>query len=31
MNSVEKLMTVGIGVDWEFSNGVSNVHTDYKQ
>ena len=31
MSLVEKLMVVGARVDWEFSNGVSTVHTDYKQ
>ena len=31
MSSVEKLITVGVGVDWEFSNGVSTVRTNFKR
>ena len=31
MSSVEKLMTVSVGVDWEFLNGVSTVHTNFKR
>ena len=31
MSLVEKFITIDVGIDWEFSNSVSIVHTYYKQ
>ena len=31
MSLVEKFITIDAGIDWEFSNNMSTVHTNYKQ